>query len=495
MKILSAEQTRKADQYTIENEPIPSIELMERASAAFVKWFESEFDPTHCIYVFCGTGNNGGDGLAVARMLIGNGYSVQIFVVGNIEVGSSDFKTNLDRLNSPYQRLDTKRDFPGVESDGVVVDAIFGSGLSREVGGLYAEVIHYLNNLGRVRVSIDIPSGLFADKHSEGVIFRSDYTVSFQLPKLAFMFPENHEYVGNWNVVNIGLSNDFINAVSANTYYSSESEITQKVKRRGKFDHKGVFGKAMLVSGSLGKMGAAILCGKAALRSGLGLLTIYVPQCGYTIIQTALPEAMAIVDQNEEFISKIAVEDYSAIGIGPGIGKNKNTVNALANLLNECKGTTVLDADALNILSENRELIQLLPENSILTPHPKEFSRLVGNSANDFERLEKQKQFSADYDVIVVLKGAHTSITAPDKSVFFNSTGNPGMGTAGSGDVLTGVITALVANGYSSIEAAIIGVYMHGLAGDLASRQKGQTGMIASDIISCLPLAFQKFDK
>ncbi|MEM1407396.1 MAG: NAD(P)H-hydrate epimerase, partial [Bacteroidota bacterium] len=299
MKILSAEQTRKADQYTIENEPILSIELMERASAAFVNWFERKFDPGRRIYICCGTGNNGGDGLAVARMLIGKGYPVRTFVIGNIQAGSSDFKTNLDRLNSPYQRLDTKQDFPRVESDGVVVDAIFGSGLSREVDGFYADVIHYLNDLDCARVSIDIPSGLFADQHSKGVIFRSDYTVSFQLPKLAFMFPENYKYVGNWDIVNIGLSNDFINVESANTYYTDEFEIAQKVRRRSKFDHKGIFGKAMLVSGSLGKMGATLLCGKAALRSGLGLLTIHVPQCGYTTVQTALPEAMAIVDQNE----------------------------------------------------------------------------------------------------------------------------------------------------------------------------------------------------
>lgn len=496
MKILSAEQTRRADQYTIENEPISSIDLMERASVSFSVSFQSKFNNDHSIHIFCGTGNNGGDGLAVGRILETNGYDVDIYVIGSTEKGSADFNTNLIRLGSDHHRLHSQEQFPELGPSDVIIDAIFGSGLTRELGGLHAQLIDHLNNQKASRISIDIPSGLFADQLSSGVIFKADHSVSFQLPKLAFMFPENHQYVGDWEIADIGLSTEFIKHELTATYFVDIIEVESRIQPRSKFDHKGTFGKALIVAGSRGKMGAAVLSGGAALRSGLGLLTMHVPACGLNIMQTSLPEAMVNVDNSDYAISNlVGVDNYSVVGMGPGLGKDKVTCQMLAKFLESYQGSLVLDADALNIISENRQLLQLLPENTIMTPHPAEFKRLVGDWSDDFDRLEKQKEFSSDFKVIIVLKGAHSAITSPEGKVFFNSTGNPGMGTAGSGDVLTGVITALAAGQYSPLDAAIIGTFMHGLAGDLSAEEMGQTGLIAGDIIDYLPKAFKIFDK
>ncbi len=303
MKILSAEQIRRTDQYTIKNEPVPSVELMERASKAFVKVFQSNFKNNDHVHIFCGIGNNGGDGLAVGRILRTNDYRVHIYVIGNLEKGSEDFRINLTRLGSDYTLIHTEAQFPELDSNALIIDAIFGSGLTREVGGFHASLIHHLNAQKASRISIDIPSGLFSDQSSKGAIIRSTLTVSFQLPKLAFMFPENHQYVGDWKVVDIGLSTEFIEQESSAVYLTGKSEIRSRIQPRAKFDHKGTFGKALIVAGSFGKMGAAVLAGNAALRSGLGLLTMHVPACGYEIIQISIPEAMASIDKNSKAIS------------------------------------------------------------------------------------------------------------------------------------------------------------------------------------------------
>ncbi len=495
MKILSAEQIRQADQYTIKNEPIASIDLMERASTVFVEWFIAKFDPKHPVKIFCGTGNNGGDGLAISRLLTDRGYRTQVFVIGDKNKGSADFTINLGRFNAPVHSIESQADFPILPSDAILVDGIFGSGLTRSVEGLYGELINHLNQSDRMRVAIDIPSGLFADRLSSGNIVKADYTISFQLPKLALLLPENYSNVGIWEAVDIGLNQEFIESQDTSYYFIHSADVSRKLKKRSKYDHKGTYGKALIISGSFGKIGAAVLSSRAALRSGLGLLTVHTPGCGYNALQTAVPEAMVITDVNSDVITSITEFNFDAIGLGPGLGKDTKTVRAVADFLEEYNGPLVVDADGLNILSENRELLQLLPENSVLTPHPGEFRRLVGSWQNDFDRLDKQRQFSKDFDVLVALKGAHTSISTPKGDVYFNSTGNPGMATAGSGDALTGIVTALLAQGYQAEDAAISGVYLHGLAGDLASLKKGESGMIATDIIECLPDAFQQFDK
>jgi NAD(P)H-hydrate epimerase len=329
------------------------------------------------------------------------------------------------------------------------------------------------------------------DAPSAGAIIKADHTVSFQLPKLAFFLPENHPYVGEWHIVDIGLSKAGLEQTQTNTFLLTKKDVVRLVKPQHKFDHKGKRGHALLIAGSYGKMGAAVLASRAALRTGVGLLTSHVPVKGYEIIQTAVPEAMVSIDLADECFSTIPeIEPYTAIGIGPGLGKDKKTAQALHVVLEKTDAPVVLDADALNIISENRELLALLRPGTILTPHPKEFERLAGSSKNDFERLDRQRAFSKEYKIVVLLKGAYTTITSPEGNIFINNTGNPAMATGGSGDVLTGILTALLAQGYSSVEAAQLGVWLHGLAGDEARRKLGQRGLIASDFIEHLPVAF-----
>ncbi len=491
MKILSIEDTRALDEYTIKNEPIASIDLMERASMSFCEWFIANVLANDVI-VFCGTGNNGGDGLAIARILQSKGYQVEVYLIGEVEKGSPDFQLNWERLAQKPEVLDDK--LPDIKADAVIIDAIFGSGLSRPVTGHYALLIDYLNSKQNTVISVDMPSGLFADRVSEGQsIIKANATVTFQLPKLAFMFPENYQFVGEWTAVDIGLSEKFIKSKATKYYYQDNNNITPLIHPLSKFSHKGSNGHGLIIAGSYGKMGAAILASKAALRTGIGLLSIHVPSSGNDIMQTSVPEAMTIADVNEEHISEVLdIEKYSAIGVGPGLGKHVSTTKALSELLSNMSQPLVIDADALNIIAENQELLELIPENSILTPHPKEFERLVGSWSNDFERLEKLKSLAQKYNLIVILKGAHTAIANSDGTVTFNSTGNPGMGKGGSGDVLLGMLTSLVAQGYQPLEAAKIGVYLHGLAGDIASYTYQERAMIASDIIEMIPSAYQE---
>jgi NAD(P)H-hydrate epimerase len=377
-----------------------------------------------------------------------------------------------------------------------LIDAVLGSGLSRPTEGVFAQVISCINQMDAIRVAVDIPSGLFADSPSSGEIVNAHHTVTFQLPKLAFLFPENHKWVGRWHLVDVGLSKEFIKTATASNYFVTEKSIKKIIRPRDQFSHKGTYGHALLISGSYGKMGACILAAKAALRSGVGLLTVHVPTSGYSIIQTSAPEAMASIDVSENYFSSAPENlNYSSIGVGPGLGTNSETVIALAKVLKKFKKPMVIDADALNMLSLNQELLELIPEECILTPHPKEFERMAGNWATDFERLELLRSFSMKLKSIIVLKGANTSIACPDGNVFFNSTGNPGMAKGGSGDVLTGILTALLAQGYSSQDSALLGVYLHGLAGDLAANEFGMNSLTATDLISWIPHSFKKISR
>jgi NAD(P)H-hydrate epimerase len=330
-----------------------------------------------------------------------------------------------------------------------------------------------------------------ADKPSMGEIIQAHHTVTFQLPKLSFLLPGNGSAVGSWHGVDIGLNREFIEQSKSTYFLIEKNDIKGMLRIRSKFNHKGNFGHALLIAGSFGKMGAAILAARAALRSGLGLLTVHVPTCGYEIMQTSVPEAMTSVDSSATLFSTVpTIEKFNCIGVGPGIGQDKQTVNALATLITQVEKPMVIDADALNILATNKELIPAIPKKSILTPHPKEFERLVGSWAHDVERIEKQIDFSCKTNTIVILKGAHTSVCTPEGMVYFNNTGNPGMATGGSGDVLTGLITSLLAQGCTPEESALLGVWIHGTAGDCASKIVGETGLIATDIINSLPEAF-----
>ena len=493
LKILTTPQIKALDLHTIQHEPIASIDLMERACAAFTSWFTARFSNDKIIGVICGSGNNGGDGLGIARLLNTQGYQVKAWIVKGSMPESEDFKINLERIRGklPAFEIRTEADQNLFSECHVLIDAILGSGLSRVAEGIYAQAIRCINKTRAVRISVDIPSGLMAAIPSAGEIVKADHTVTFQLPKLAFMFPQSNEFVGEWHVVDIGLDRKFINEAASDYFLLEQSDIRTLLQPRSKFNHKGNFGHALLIAGSYGKMGAAMLSARAVLRSGAGLLTVHVPRCGYDIMQVSVPEAMVRVDENEKFFSSVPeIKPFSAIGIGPGLDQDKKTIAAFTKLL-ETGRPLVIDADALNILGSNRELIHLLPKNSVLTPHPKEFERLAGSWKNDFERLKKQIDFAAQTGTIILLKGAHSSIASPDGKVYFNNTGNPGMATGGSGDVLTGIITGLLAQGYSGLDSAILGCWIHGSAGDRAAGHFGQISMTASDLVDYLPDAFR----
>jgi ADP-dependent NAD(P)H-hydrate dehydratase / NAD(P)H-hydrate epimerase len=500
MKFFRCDQIKQIDEYTIQNEPIASYDLMERASGKLFDWFTNHFDRSSTIHVFTGPGNNGGDGLALARMLAGNRYNVEIYYIRFTDKTSADWEINRDRLENAskiYIHSVTNSDqFPVIPEDDIIVDAIFGSGLSRPAEGLPREIIMQINKTGSTVISIDVPSGLFGEdnsKNSDDCIIEADYTLTFQFPKLSFMFPENARYVGDWTIIPIGLSKNAIRITSSPYLFVEQSEVIPLLRKRNKFEHKGNFGHGLFIAGSFGKMGAAVLGAHAALRTGIGLLSCHVPNCGIQIMQCSLPEAMVIADKSEKCVSYIEKTDsYTAVGIGPGLGTELCSLKALHDLISECKKPIVIDADALNMLALDKSWLTHLPEGTVITPHPKEFERLAGKSYNSFNRLTKQIQFSKEYGCIVVLKGAHTCITTPGGKILFNSTGNPGMATGGSGDVLTGIILSLLAQGYNPENAAIMGVYLHGMAGDIAAEESCYESMLASDIINCIGKAFIK---
>jgi len=377
-----------------------------------------------------------------------------------------------------------------------VIDALFGSGLSRSLDGLVKDLVKLINVSKAEVVAMDIPSGLFGEDNSLNNLdncIHADYTLSFQFPKLSFLFPECNECVGDWVVLPIGLHPDVVEELWSPYQLVDRTYIRSLLKMRTRFSHKGTYGHGLLISGSYGKMGAAILASKAGLRSGIGLLSTHIPRLGYDIMQTAVPESMVSIDRSDIIFTEYPdLENFDAIAIGPGIDTKCNSCRALEELLEECDKPLVLDADALNIIGANQELKNILPKGTILTPHMKEFERLLGVSMSAFERNEKQRVFSTEQSVVMVLKGAFSAITDENGRCYFNPTGNPGMATAGSGDVLTGIILSLLAQAYSPIHAALIGVYVHGLAGDLAAEEVGEEALIASDIVKFLPQAWRK---
>lgn len=499
LKILTVEQVRQADAYTIAHEPIASLDLMERAATQCFKWIHKKKPAGKTIKVFCGTGNNGGDGLVIARLLAQKDYKVEIYIIRFSDKCSDDFSVNLHRLQeirsvqvSEIHQDDT---LPEIDPHDLVIDAIFGSGLTKPVQGFAAKIIDYINASGAVVVAIDTPSGMFADSVPDpkaGSIIQADYTLTFQLPKLSFLFAESEPFVGEWEVLPIGLHEGFMASADTGYFLTEPADVASLLKARRRFSHKGTYGHALLIAGSYGKIGAAVLAAMAALRSGVGLLTVHLPVKGCEIIQTAFPEAMVSLDEDPEIFSGLKDSGmFSAIGIGPGIGMDSKTQIGLKLLIQSIQQPIIFDADAINILGENKTWLSFLPAGSILTPHPKEFERLAGKSSDSLERLAMQQAFSKKYNVFVILKGAFTSITSPDGKCFFNPTGNPGMATAGSGDVLTGILLGLLAQGYSPLSASLLGTYIHGLAGDLAAKKLGYESLIAGDIIANLGKAFR----
>jgi NAD(P)H-hydrate epimerase len=433
-------------------------------------------------------------------MLLGSGHNAVAFHTTGPEKMSPCCRINFERLKESWHKsiilLDPAGALPSITANDVVVDAIFGSGLSRQPDGFTATIIHHINSSEAVVFAIDVPSGLVCDATTQTtprhLVVHADYTLTFSPPKLALFFPENDPFVGEWELIDIGLSPDFIGSAKVNNFMLVESEVAPILRKRNKFSHKGTFGHALIIAGSTGKMGAAILSARACLRSGPGLVTVCVPKSGVQILQTAVPEAMLAIDPGSDHCSESpAVEIYSAIGIGPGTGTAPETANALKIMLQHARTPIVFDADAINILAENKTWLGFIPKGSVFTPHPREFERLVGKSSNNFDQNRMQREFSFRYQCFVVLKGAHTAITAPNGYCYFNTTGNPGMSTGGSGDVLTGIITGLMAQGYSSLESCLLGAFVHGRAGDLAAENLGYESLVAGDIIINLGKSFQ----
>ncbi|WP_086477291.1 NAD(P)H-hydrate dehydratase [Arenibacter amylolyticus] len=501
MKIYNAREIYEADKITLERQRITAEELMERAAIQIFNWMHNNLQAAKSpIHIFCGIGNNGGDGLVVARYLIQHGYSVFVYIINFSEHRSKEFLVNLDRLkelNVAPKYLEENSPLPRLEKDAIVVDAIFGIGLSREVAPWILKVFQVINESSAFVLSVDIPSGVFMDqkvpKADEAI--KSDLLLSFQVPKLIFFLPDTGAFISRWELLDIGLDQEYLKGVVSKYQLVDASEAVSLYRPREKFSHKGTYGHSVIVGGSYGKIGAVLLAAKGCLKSGSGLVTAFVPKCGYIPLQSGFPELMVLTDDNEEQITDIKINfKPSVIGIGVGLGTDARTLRAFSQFLASNTAPLVIDADGLNLMAKDPSLLGLLPSQTVLTPHPKELERLLGKWKNDFDKLNKTKAFSKKYDCIVVIKGAHTTTVYKDRG-YVNATGNPGMATAGSGDVLTGIVTGLIAQGYPPLEATILGVYLHGKAADIAVAQCGYQAMVATDIFSNLGKAFKSLEE
>lgn len=496
MKILTADQIYKADKFTIEKQQITSAELMERAATKLFEWMHSRLQGAEVnIQLFCGIGNNGGDGMVLARLLHENGYTVQVHVVNYSEKRSKDFLLNLERLKDCKvwpDFLNADSILPDIAPNDIVVDTIFGIGLNRAPDKWVGNLIQHLNTSSAFVLSVDIPSGLPLDRApwNPDAVVEANYVLSFQVPKLVFFLPQTGIFVNQWEILDIGLDTSFLDETNIGFELIGKPEVLPMYRPRLKFSHKGTYGHSLIIGGSYGKIGAVQLASNACLTVGSGLVTAFVPECGYHSLQTSVPEIMVLTDEEDNHISKIEIPFIpTTVGIGMGLGTKDETVEAFGAFLKTINLPIVLDADALNILAKQPKLLKEVPKKSVLTPHPKELERLLGNWNDDFDKLEKTKEFSTKNDLVMVIKGAHTITVYGDKG-YVNTSGNPGMATAGSGDVLTGIITGLMAQRYNPLDAAIFGVYLHGLAGDIESSKTGFEALNASGIIKNLGKAY-----
>jgi len=491
MKIFKAEQVREADAFTIIHEPISSIDLMERAATKLAEWIKNKYSRQTRIAIVVGPGNNGGDGLVLARQLVVDNYNICLIDSNFTNKYSKDFLINKKRFLAlsgvEIKKWNNQEQFYNYD---LIIDAIFGSGLTRAVDNRIAPIIHAINQSNRELIAIDIPSGLFGENNCSNQrenIIKADYTLTFQFPKLSFLLPENISNVGDFVLLDIGVHKDYIEQTASEYFYTEAKDLFYTKLKRDKFSHKGTFGHALIIAGSKGMMGASILSNKACLRSGVGLLSAFVEKETEQVMQIALPEAMTRANiQDLDFV------DFSAICIGPGLGQTEKRLDLLTYVLDQVSSPIVFDADAINLIARNHKLLEKIPKESIFTPHPKELERLIGKTTDQYSRLYKAQEFTIKYQVYLLIKGANSVIIHPNGCFYFNSTGNPGMATAGSGDVLSGVITGLLAQGLAPFEALRTGVYIHGLAGDIAKEIVGEPSLIASDIIENVGNAYKK---
>ncbi|NRR90735.1 NAD(P)H-hydrate dehydratase [Winogradskyella undariae] len=499
MKLFSKEQIYEGDRLTSERQNIASTELMERAGNQIFNWIHARLQGAQVpIHVFCGIGNNGGNGLVLARHLITHGYNVETYVVNCSDKRTQEFLINYDHIKNVTKKwpemLSCKDDFTAIEIDieDIIVDAVFGIGFNRDPNNWVAELFQKFKASKAFTLAVDIPSGLYTDEavEDENAVVYANYTLSFQSPKLVFFLPDTAKFIGQWEILDIGLDREYLMQTETKAELIFKQEVLPLYRPRDKFSHKGDFGHVMILGGSYGKIGSVNLASKAALRSGAGLVTAYIPKCGYHSLQTSIPEVMVITDESETHISNINFDlEPNVIGVGVGLDTSEETVKTFEAFLKKNKTQLVIDADGLNILSKNKALLKLLPKQTVLTPHPKELERLVGKWSSDFDKLEKVQALSNKYDVVVLIKGANSMTVYKDK-FYINSTGNPGMATAGSGDVLTGMISGLIAQGYSSLVATIFGVYLHGKSADISLEYCGFESLMASHIIETIGEAY-----
>ena len=501
MKICSSTQIPELDKYTIDHEPIKSIDLMERAASRIVAEIRHLCTAYNTIVVFAGPGNNGGDALAVARILASEGLKVKAWLFNTTGRLSADCKTNRDRLTG-MKELDSftmvidEFDPPTLDASTLVIDGLFGVGLNKPLTGGYASLVKYINASPSKVVSIDMPSGLMSESNEYNVrsnIIRADVTVTIQQPKLSFLFAENQQFIGELKVVDINISKEGMAQVDAHVTILEEDDVRCRMRQRDDFAHKGTMGHALIIAGSRGMAGAAMLATKACLRSGVGKVTVHTPAANIIPLQIGVPEAILDIDPDNCFFTEaVSTDRFQAMGIGPGLGNNENSAITMIGQLRRAQCPIVIDADAINILATHKAWMQQLPAGCILTPHIGEFERLEGASSDSYDRLSKAIILADRQQAYIVLKGHYTAIVTPGGRIMFCPTGNSGMATAGSGDVLTGVITALLARGYAQADACLVGTYLHGLAGDIAAKKFGKESLMASDIIDALPEAFMR---
>lgn len=492
MKLLSGKQFKEWDAFTIQHRGISAVELMEIAAKACFDWLAKNHLLKQPVKIFCGKGNNGGDGLALARLLIQEDIAVHTYILESNGEGSEEFQLQLHQLRNYTNEISfiqSETLFPIIEANDLVVDALFGTGLNRPVTDLAAALISHINQHNNCTVSLDLPSGMFTDQSSlNNTIINATHTLTFQALKLCLLVAENAAFFGETHILDIGLYAHYLNNVSTRFELTTQKELQPIYKQRNPFSHKGHYGHALMIAGSENKMGAALLASKSCMRAGVGALTCCIPESGYAQMNGYIPDAMTI---NTDIKSPAQFETYAAIGIGPGLGFDAAAKKIINTVLTVYTGTVIMDADAINNVAALKDPLHYLPKGVILTPHPKEFERLFGKTENSFERIELALRLTAELPILIILKDHHSLIAWQGKG-YFNTTGNAGMAKAGNGDVLTGILTALAAQGYSTLETARLGCYLHGLAGDLCLHKQSQESLLASDIIECLGAAFRQ---
>lgn len=503
MKILNAQQIKEVDRCSIQKQKISSWELMERASAVFVGTLCKYLTGSEKVHIFCGKGNNGGDGLAIARMLADRHFSVSVFIVQHTDKASEDFLINYEKIKTHsrircIKEIRQSADMDGeIKDDVICIDALLGSGINKAAEGLLKECICHINRHYKTIYSVDVPSGLFLDKENgpNDAVVRSTCTLTFQLPKLSFFLPENAEFVGDWEVLDIGLSEECIRQHATSYFTIDLSFVSSLCIPRKKVSAKWDYGHCLIVAGSAAMPGAAVMCVCSALRSGCGLVTIHSVEKVVDKVSQYYPECLLSVDSYSTNIQRMPdnIEKYTSVAFGCGMGHTEDTYRVLQSLLQTTGSQKlIIDADGLNVLAQHPELADLLPSyRTVLTPHIKEFDRLFGKHYSHYQRLQTAVQMAVHKKTVIVLKSAYTAVVLPSGNVYFATFANSGMAKGGSGDVLTGLIAGLCARGYQTENAALLAVYLHAYAGLQAAQHIHPACVLPTDVITFLSDAFK----